>query len=264
MSSHCILERVAETESTNNDLMARWRAGELIDPIARLAQKQTAGKGRAGRAWLARPQDSLCFSLAYPFQRKPADLSGLSLLVGLAVISGISLALNHSKQELHQKGLRLKWPNDLLLNQGKLGGILIEGGQTKLGDPSWMIIGIGINLQNANAFDQALRHEQKVAALDQLLTTGEVLPDPDWIWLKIVEELEATLSNFDQTGFAQYQKLWMDWDAFQNTAVRISGAGQEVIEGVAKGVDTSGALLLASGEKMISIHAGDVSLRTSK
>ena len=264
MSSHCILERVAETESTNDDLMARWRAGELIDPIARLAQKQTAGKGRAGRAWLARPQDSLCFSLAYPFQRKPADLSGLSLLVGLAVISGISLALNHSKQELHQKGLRLKWPNDLLLNQGKLGGILIEGGQTKLGDPSWMIIGIGINLQNANAFDQALRHEQKVAALDQLLTTGEALPDPDWIWLKIVEELEATLSNFDQTGFAQYQKLWMDWDAFQNTAVRITGAGQEVIEGVAKGVDTSGALLLASGEKMISIHAGDVSLRTSK
>ena len=264
MSSHCILERVAETESTNDDLMARWRAGELIDPIARLAQKQTAGKGRAGRAWLARPQDSLCFSLAYPFQRKPADLSGLSLLVGLAVISGISLALNHSKQELHQKGLRLKWPNDLLLNQGKLGGILIEGGQTKLGDPSWMIIGIGINLQNANAFDQALHHEQKVAALDQLLTTGEVLPDPDWIWLKIVEELEATLSNFDQTGFAQYQKLWMDWDAFQNTAVRITGAGQEVIEGVAKGVDTSGALLLATGEKMISIHAGDVSLRTSK
>ncbi|MBT8583480.1 biotin--[acetyl-CoA-carboxylase] ligase [Polynucleobacter paneuropaeus] len=264
MSSHCILERVAETESTNDDLMARWRAGELIDPIARLAQKQTAGKGRAGRAWLARPQDSLCFSLAYPFQRKPADLSGLSLLVGLAVISGISLALNHSKQELHQKGLRLKWPNDLLLNQGKLGGILIEGGQTKLGDPSWMIIGIGINLQNANAFDQALHHEQKVAALDQLLTTGEVLPDPDWIWLKIVEELEATLSNFDQTGFAQYQKLWMDWDAFQNTAVRITGAGQEVIEGVAKGVDTSGALLLASGEKMISIHAGDVSFRTSK
>ena len=264
MSSHCILERVAETESTNDDLMARWRAGELIDPIARLAQKQTAGKGRAGRAWLARPQDSLCFSLAYPFQRKPADLSGLSLLVGLAVISGISLALNHSKQELHQKGLRLKWPNDLLLNQGKLGGILIEGGQTKVGDPSWMIIGLGINLQNANAFDQALHHEQKVAALDQLLTTGEVLPDPDWIWLKIVEELEATLSNFDQTGFAQYQKLWMDWDAFQNTAVRITGAGQEVIEGVAKGVDTSGALLLASGEKMISIHAGDVSLRTSK
>ncbi|MBT8521646.1 biotin--[acetyl-CoA-carboxylase] ligase [Polynucleobacter paneuropaeus] len=264
MSSHCILERVAETESTNDDLMARWRAGELIDPIARLAQKQTAGKGRAGRAWLARPQDSLCFSLAYPFQRKPADLSGLSLLVGLAVISGISLALNHSKQELHEKGLRLKWPNDLLLNQGKLGGILIEGGQTKLGDPSWMIIGIGINLQNANAFDQALHHEQKVAALDQLLTTGEVLPDPDWIWLKIVEELEATLSNFDQTGFAQYQKLWMDWDAFQNTAVRITGAGQEVIEGVAKGVDTSGALLLASREKMISIHAGDVSLRTSK
>jgi len=264
MTSHCILERVAETQSTNDDLMARWRAGELIDPIARLAQKQTAGKGRAGRAWIARPQDSLCFSLAYPFQRKPADLSGLSLLVGLAVISGISQALNLSKQALHQKGLRLKWPNDLLLNQGKLGGILIEGGQAKLGDPSWMIIGIGINLQNINAFDEAIDHEQKVATLDQLLAAGAVLPDTEWIWLKIVEALESTLAEFDQSGFAQYQKLWMDWDGFQNTAVCISGAGQEVIEGIAKGVDASGALLLASGEKMVSIHAGDVSLRVSK
>ena len=92
MTANCILERVAQTKSTNDDLLARWRSGELIDPVARIAHHQTAGKGRAGRSWLTRPNDSISFSLAYPFQRSPAELSGLSLLVGLAVISGIAKA----------------------------------------------------------------------------------------------------------------------------------------------------------------------------
>ena len=131
MTANCILERVAQTKSTNDDLLERWRAGELIDPVARIAHKQTAGKGRAGRTWLANPEDSLCFSLAFPFKRKPAELTGLSLLVGLAVISGIAQAYDLDQAMLYQTGLRLKWPNDLLLNNAKLGGILIEGGQVK-------------------------------------------------------------------------------------------------------------------------------------
>ena len=112
MTANCILERVAQTKSTNDDLLARWRAGELIDPVARIARNQTAGKGRAGRTWLAKPEDSICFSLAFPFQRSPAELSGLSLLVGLAVISGIAQACNLDEAALHSLGLRLKWPND--------------------------------------------------------------------------------------------------------------------------------------------------------
>ena len=69
MSMNCILERAAETQSTNDDLLVRWRAGQLTDPIARIAHKQTAGKGRAGRSWIANPNDTLCFSYAYPFQK---------------------------------------------------------------------------------------------------------------------------------------------------------------------------------------------------
>ena len=149
MTANCILERVAQTKSTNDDLLERWRAGELIDPVARIAHKQTAGKGRAGRTWLARPEDSICFSLAFPFKRKPTELTGLSLLVGLAVISGITQACDLTEAILYQAGLRLKWPNDLLLNNTKLGGILIEGGQAKANDLTCMIIGIGMNLHNA-------------------------------------------------------------------------------------------------------------------
>ena len=263
MSWNCILERVAETKSTNDDLLGRWRAGELIDPVARIAQNQTSGKGRAGRSWLANPTDSLCFSLAYPFQRSLVELSGLSLLVGLAVISGIATALGMSESTLYEQGLRLKWPNDLLFNNAKLGGILIEGGQAKAGEPTWMIIGVGINLRNAAAFQQSLDQQtaSNIAALDQLISRSNKLPDTDFIWLKLIESFERYLPEFEQQGFGFYQRQWMKWDAFKETEVCISGAGKGPVYGIAKGVDASGALLLEQENKMSPIHAGDVSLR---
>lgn len=263
MSQNCILERVAETNSTNDDLLARWRAGELIGPIARIANRQTTGKGRAGRIWLANPGDSLCFSLAYPFRRTAAELSGLSLVVGLAVLHGIANALDIKKATLHGQGLRLKWPNDLLFNNAKLGGILIEGGQTKLGDPTWMIIGVGINLRNAAAIQKHLENTAAfpVAALDELLPNPKRLPDAEFLWLKLIESFEQYLPDFDQKGFGLYQHQWMEWDAFEKTEVCISGVGKEPIFGIANGVDTKGALLLQQDNKTVAIHAGDVSLR---
>jgi len=263
MSWNCILERVAETNSTNDDLLVRWRAGELIDPIARIALRQTTGKGRAGRTWLANPGDSLCFSLAYPFQRTPAELSGLSLLVGLAVLQGIANALGIKKSTLHGQGLRLKWPNDLLLNNAKLGGILIEGGQTKPSDPTWMIIGVGINVRNAAAIQKQLENKVSfhVAALDELLQSPKELPDNEFLWLKLIESFGQFLPEFDQKGFSLYQHQWMEWDAFEKTEVCISGAGKEPIFGIANGVDTNGALLLQQENKTATIHAGDLSLR---
>jgi len=258
MTVNCILERVTETKSTNDDLLARWRAGELIDPVARIAHKQTAGKGRAGRSWLASPEDSLCFSLAFPLKRTPAELSGLSLLVGLAVIAGIAQACELSEAELQATGLHLKWPNDLLLNNRKLGGILIEGGQAKVGDPSWMIIGVGINLHNAEAFDAKLDNGLKASSLSQLTKSP---PDVEYLWLKLVALLEHHLAEFDLCGFKPFRETWMKWDAYQNQLVCISGAGKDPIYGIAKGVDELGALLLQQDNKIISIHAGDVSLR---
>jgi len=258
MTVNCILERVTETKSTNDDLLARWRAGELIDPVARIAHKQTAGKGRAGRSWLANPEDSLCFSLAFPFKRTPAELSGLSLLVGLAVIAGIAQACDLSEAELQAAGLHLKWPNDLLVNHSKMGGILIEGGQAKAGDLSWMIIGVGINLRNGEVFETNLGSGLKVSSLSQLTKSP---PDVEYLWLKLVASLEHHLTEFDLHGFKPLRETWMKWDAYQDQSVSISGAGKELIYGIAKGVDEFGALLLQQDNKIITIHAGDVSLR---
>ena len=263
MTANCILERVAQTKSTNDDLLERWRAGELIDPVARIAHQQTAGKGRAGRTWLAKPGDSICFSLAFPFKRKPAELTGLSLLVGLAVISGIAQAYDLDEAALYKAGLRLKWPNDLLLNNAKLGGILIEGGQAKTGDPTWMIVGIGINLRNANEIESSLGGESglKVGALDQLLPPQSTPPDVEYLWLKLIASLEHHLSEFDQYGFGRYQEQWKTWDAYLGQMVCVSGTGKEPIHGIAQGIDQAGALLLQQANHTIAIHAGDISLR---
>ena len=262
MTPNCILERVAETKSTNDDLLERWRSGQLIDPVARIAHRQTAGKGRAGRAWLANPDDSICFSVAYPFKRSPAHLAGLSLLVGLAVIEGIAKACNLDESILLQSGLRLKWPNDLLLNNAKLGGILIEGGQAKPNDLSWMIVGIGLNLRNAYSIEKKLDQTNiKVSALDDLLPQGSALPDGEYLWLRLLDALEKHFQNFDTHGFTPYQSAWSAWDAYVNQAVCLSGAGKEPIYGIAKGIGIDGALLLEQDKKVMSIYAGDVSLR---
>ena len=263
MSWNCILERVAKTQSTNDDLLVRWRAGELIDPVARIAHEQTAGKGRAGRVWLAKPEDTLCFSLAYPFKCRPSDLSGLSLVVGLAVLSGIAQALGLTETQLYQSGLRLKWPNDLLLNNAKLGGILIEGGQTNPSAPTWMVIGIGLNLRNAANTANILADKSSlgVAALDQLISDKTLVPDIEFIWLKLIESLEKYLTTFEQQGFSYFRNTWVRWDAFMNEPVSISGSGSAPIFGLAAGVDETGALLLKQNNQTIAIHAGDVSLR---
>jgi BirA family biotin operon repressor/biotin-[acetyl-CoA-carboxylase] ligase len=263
MSPNCILERVATSQSTNDDLMARWRAGELIDPIARIAHEQTAGKGRAGKVWLSNPEDTLCFSLAHPFHKRPNELSGLSLAIGLAVIAGIATALGVSESALYQQGLRLKWPNDLLINNVKLGGILIEGGQTNPNSHTWMVIGLGLNLRNADRMSHRLEAQSSIGAvaLDQLVPKQGAVPDAEFIWLKLLESFEKHIAAFDQHGFAYFKNSWAEWDAYEGQSVCISSTGTESIIGIAAGVDDTGALLLRQHDKTISIHAGDVSLR---
>ena len=107
----CRVEVLAEVASTNSELMRRARDGQT-EPTLLVAERQTAGRGRLGRAWHSGRGDALTFSLGLPLA--PADWSGLSLAVGVSVA-----------ESLHPQ-LRLKWPNDLWLDDRKLAGILIE------------------------------------------------------------------------------------------------------------------------------------------
>jgi BirA family biotin operon repressor/biotin-[acetyl-CoA-carboxylase] ligase len=264
MNRNCILERVAQTRSTNDDLMARWRAGELIDPVARLAKKQTHGKGRSGRIWYSAAEDSLSFSMAFPFKKNLAELSGLSLVAGLAVISGICSALHTNERTLYQQGLRLKWPNDIVIGQAKLGGILIEGGQSAPQEPSWMIVGVGLNLRSqiSEAAELKAISTMPIGALDQLLVQGQALPDGDFIWLELVRSFENTFLEFEQLGFAHFMQRWSSWDAYQGQSVYAQSLGEQSIEGIASGINQTGAYQIQTQHALVPIHAGDVSLRT--
>src|SRR5438105_5388845 len=127
------VEVLPEIASTNSELMRRARAGRM-EPVLLVAQQQTAGRGRLGRGWSSSAGESLTFSLGLPLA--PADWSGLSLAVGVALA-----------ESLHPR-IQLKWPNDLWLADRKLAGILIETASFGEGREAqrYAVVGVGINI----------------------------------------------------------------------------------------------------------------------
>lgn len=257
MAINWILENVDQSASTNEDLMARWRAGQLWEPIARKAITQTSGKGRLGRAWVSHAKQALTFSVAYPFKKNISELSGLSLACGLAVIKGISQASGISQENLKKSGLGLKWPNDIFLNDKKLAGMLLEGGQLDSNQSTWLVIGIGINLTTDEALENSI--QRPIASLDQINQTKGM--DADVLWLAILKELAKTIEVFEQHSFAKFQEEWNSWDIYKNQSCAIIQNEQIQHQGFERGVDDQGHLLIESDKRIQKIISGDVSLK---
>ena len=257
MAINWILESVDQSASTNEDLMARWRAGQLWEPIARKAITQTSGKGRLGRAWVSHAKQALTFSVAHPFKKNISELSGLSLACGLAVIKGISQASGISQADLRKQGLGLKWPNDIFLNDKKLAGLLLEGGQLDANQSTWIVIGIGINL----TIDEALANsiQRPIASLDQISQIESM--DADVLWLAILKELAEIIELFEQHSFAKFQEEWNSWDIYKNQSCAIIQNEKIQLEGLEQGVDDQGHLLIESENKIQKVISGDVSLK---
>jgi BirA family biotin operon repressor/biotin-[acetyl-CoA-carboxylase] ligase len=240
-ASGVAVEVVAETGSTNADLLAR--APTLAAPVLLIAEHQTAGRGRAGRSWLSSSGNSLTFSLAWKFEAGPQALSGLPLALGVAVA-----------ETLGRLGVqvRLKWPNDVLKDGDKLAGILVETAQADRG--IWAVIGIGLNLVMPDEIERDIG--RAVAAVPWLARM-----DRDALVAALLDGLATVLREFERTGFAAFAARWNLLHAYQGEAVRILDRGAVLHEGVAAGVDDAGRLLLDSLDGRIAIAAGDVSLR---
>jgi BirA family biotin operon repressor/biotin-[acetyl-CoA-carboxylase] ligase len=245
------IRTVASTGSTNADLLAAAQADSLAGPTLLAAQMQTAGRGRAGRVWHSAPDAALTFSLAWKFNCPLQQLAGLPLAVGVTLATALA-ALGQPVQ--------LKWPNDLLLDGAKLGGILIETtGARKTaesaestGSASWAIIGIGLNL----ALPEALRSQFNGASATALLAI-----EREQLLAALLEQLADALVTFERDGFAAFTAAWNACHAYANRAVRILDQGQVLQQGIAVGVDEGGRLLLDTDAGRIAISAGDVSLR---
>lgn len=240
-----LIEVVAETGSTNADLLAR--VDQLESPVLRIAESQTAGRGRAGRSWLSENGASLTFSLAWKFQRPMHALMGLPLAVGVAVADALSG---------FGADVRLKWPNDLLQDGNKVAGILIETAADKQagGAAIWAIIGIGINL----AVSAQMAHQigRSAAGLPALAHH-----DRNELMGTLLEVLAQALQRFEEQGFSAFMASWNKRHAYAGQAVKIIEGERVLHEGIALGVDAMGRLMLDAGGHQIPVMAGDVSLR---
>lgn len=242
-----IVEVVPQLASTNTELMRRAREG-LTSTVLLVAERQTAGRGRLGRVWhsdaasaqgpttgTAGPalRASLTFSVAMSFA--PLDWSGLSLAVGVSVARALHPAL------------RLKWPNDLWLQDRKLGGILVE--TAAMGAGRHVVVGVGINIAPA----QAGGLSTPPACLQ------EVWPDASApaALLRIAPALLQAMRLFEVQGFAPFQAAYAERDALRDRPVQLSDG----IHGTAGGVNERGALLVHTSAGMKLVNSAEVSVR---
>jgi BirA family biotin operon repressor/biotin-[acetyl-CoA-carboxylase] ligase len=226
------VEVLPEIDSSNSELMRRARAG-LADPTLLVAERQTAGRGRLGRGWQSAAGDSLTFSLGLPLA--PADWAGLSLAVGVSVA-----------ESLHPR-IRLKWPNDLWLDDRKLAGILIETASS--GADRYAVVGIGLNIASRPA-EGLSTPPAALRELDATADAGNTL-------LRIAEPLVRTLQAFEHYGFAAFQGRFQARDALRDRPVILSDG----TAGTAHGVSEAGSLLVHTAAGMQAISSSEVSVR---
>lgn len=239
------IQSVTSTGSTNADLLAA--IDQLQRPTLLVAASQSAGRGRAGRAWQSAPEASLTFSLAWRFQRPLHQLIGLPLAVGVALAEALAA---------FSLPVQLKWPNDILRNGKKVGGVLIETAAPRHAQPdlTWVVIGVGLNLQLPPALASEIG--QPAAALPELVRVEREL-----LLAELLSALADTLLQFEANGFAAFCERWNQLHAYAGQAVALMDQGGVVQHGVAQGVDANGCLLLQTGSGVVSVLAGDVSLR---
>lgn len=240
------VEIIQQTVSTNQDLLNRIRAGQLMGNTLLLAIEQTGGRGRNGRRWYAEPGNSLTFSLAWRFSRPVSMICGIPLTVGIAVV-----------QVLAQCGVKvqLKWPNDILKNGEKVAGILTETADNR--HDHWAVIGIGINLHLSDAMEKTIG--QPAADMPWLAQM-----DKNWLMALLTDSLAYHLAFLDEKGFDSLATVWNNLHAHHLKSVTIVQGTKKLMSGRALGIDQEGRLLIQTGKDIEAVISGDVSLRTEQ
>lgn len=262
------VETVESTGSTNADLvhacrMAEWPADGANGVQVRHTYLQTAGRGRQGRPW-KQGQAGLTFSVALPLPLVPARLAGLSLAVGLAVAEGIDDVAAATRPDAGEVARRtpspvqLKWPNDLMVGGRKLAGILIETVPAGAGRV-WAVVGIGLNLVRDTEAEAALGRE--LAGVAEAVPGFDVQRDATRVFAAVLDRLAAMQAVFVREGLEPMTARWSARDAFRDEPVRLLQDGQLIAEGLARGVDAEGHLLLETDAGLQRVTSGEVSLR---
>ena len=236
--------------STNTELLGRG-----VPPAGRadvlLAEFQTGGRGRRGRAWLAPFGCCVLLSIGIGGLPLRPDLSGLTLAVGVALVRSLAI--------LGVAGVTLKWPNDVEVDGAKLAGVLTEL-RADAGLGAHVVVGIGLNVRLPEPTRQEVAAAgRRVTDLVRLNDTLDLGARPR-IAATVIAEVLGAVETYARDGLAAFQAEWKLHDSLAGRAVIVESAGK-ARPGVAEGIAPDGALLVDFGAGCERVEAGDVSLR---
>lgn len=234
-----------ECSSSNDEIMALARqSADLAHKALCVAHFQTKGRGRQGRSWVNRQGECLMFSLGWAFDQPQYELGSLALVVALAcrrALADIGLDVN------------IKWPNDLVVANDKLAGILIETARVE--NKTVAVIGIGINF----VLPKEVENATSVQALFQTASKQGV--SVKTLLNAVLAQLDTLLNEYAQNGFASCVGEYNAANRDTDRPVLLLQEGRVVHEGVVKGVDAQGALRLQTDKSEKTIVSGEISLR---
>jgi BirA family biotin operon repressor/biotin-[acetyl-CoA-carboxylase] ligase len=249
-----VRERIASIDaawaigSTNTALLERANPGSGTAEVL-LAEYQSAGRGRRGRAWLAPPGGAICLSMSWTFREVPQDLGALGLVIGVCALRAL--------REHGVGGVTLKWPNDLLVDGRKLGGVLIDLRAESAG-AACVVIGIGLNVAIGAALLRQIA-ASGTAATD-LASVAQAVPARNALAAALVSACVPGLIEFEGHGLKPFIEDWRAADALRGRAVSVSAA-DGVARGIARGIDLRGALMVETPHGMRRFISGDVTVR---
>jgi BirA family biotin operon repressor/biotin-[acetyl-CoA-carboxylase] ligase len=242
------LEIHAELDSTNRYLLARAKTGANRVEVC-VAETQSAGKGRHDRSWISPPTGNIYLSLLWHFYKDPHFLSGLSIAAGVAVLRAL--------QEQGIASAGLKWPNDVLWDERKLGGILVE--LVPKGDITGAVVGVGINVNMPLSYREQL--DWPCADLLEIIQDRPLYRNQ--LVGRLIHHLLLVMHGFEGQGLSDCLNDWRRWDICYQREVYLY-MDNKVISGIAYGIDEKGGLLLWGKEGISCYLCGEVSLRPAR
>ena len=241
------IEIFDQIPSTNTYLMERNHDNAASGTVC-LAEQQSAGRGRRGRQWVSPFGCNIYMSILWRFQTSPMAISGLSLVIGIAVIR----VLQFQYGDIFQ----LKWPNDIYCKGKKLGGILVEVSGESEG-PCAAVIGLGLNIY----LPETAAAEITQQWTDLCKITGQLCHDRNALVGELLNQLLPLISEFEKVGVASYLDEWRQYDCLKDKPATLH-IGQHSYQGIVKGIDDQGLLLITKPDGNTQAYAsGEVSFR---
>lgn len=233
-----------EIDSTILEARRRAERGE-VSPVWLIAKRQTAGRGRRGRAWTSH-DGNLMATLLFTTREAPQQIALLGFATGVALAETIDAVIGAGAAQL-------KWPNDVYIDGAKVSGIMLDSGALSNGE-TWVALAFGVNLADAPQ-----NIDQRTISLRDILPPDAPTPDPLAFLAALTPKLAAWSARIQSEGFEPLRRAWMERAYGLGQEARVV-QGEQTLEGRISGLSVRGELELdtAAGRRLIA--AGDVFL----